>query len=76
LVADDGDGDIVDPGEAGDNRAIVGEAPVAMDFEKFADQGGDVIERLRPRRIARCRRRRRSPRSRPSARCWPRFRRG
>ena len=35
-------------GEAGDDRAVIGEAAVAVDLEKVAHQQVDVVERLRP----------------------------
>ena len=47
-MPDDGDRAMSKVGEAGDDRAVVGKAPVAVNLDKVAHQQLDVVERLRP----------------------------
>ena len=53
LMTDDRDRAAPEVTEARDDRAVVGEAAIAVNLEKVAHQMLDVVQRLRPRGIAR-----------------------
>jgi hypothetical protein len=53
LMADDCDRAASEVAQAGDDRAVVGEAAIAVKLEKVAQEMLDVVQGLRPRWIAR-----------------------
>ena len=53
LVADHDDRLAVEPGEAADDRAVVREAPVALELEEVGEQPRHVVEGVRPARVTR-----------------------
>ena len=78
LVADERDRAAVELAEAGDDRAVVGAAAVAVQLDPVVEDPSDVVERVRPvgvpgelDRAPRSPRRRRRPRDRSSWRREP-----
>src|SRR6266446_810458 len=53
LMAHDRDRPMSEKAEPGHDCAVVREAPVTMNLEEFGDERVDVVERLRPRGMAR-----------------------
>jgi hypothetical protein len=53
LMADDRDRAASEVTQARDDSAVVGEAAIAVNLEKVAQEVLDVVQGLRPRRIAR-----------------------
>src|SRR5579885_2079593 len=53
LMADDCDRILAEIAEARDDRSVIGKPPVAMKLKELSKQRIDVIQRLRPHRIAR-----------------------
>src|SRR5581483_6368259 len=52
LLADQRDGAPVEPAEAGDERAVIGAAAVAVELDPVVEDPIDVVERVRPVRMA------------------------
>ena len=52
LVADDGHGRPAEEAESGDDRRVVGELAVAVELDEIGRQGSDVVEGVRPGRVA------------------------
>src|SRR5262249_37756908 len=48
LVADQRDGAAVEPAQPGDEGAVVGAAPIAMQFDPVVEDPRHVVERVRP----------------------------
>ncbi len=53
LMADHGDGLVVKEREAGDDRGVVAEPPVAVELRELGEQPIDVVQRRRPVRMPR-----------------------
>ena len=52
LLADDDDPPAVEPGEAGDDRGVVAEQPVAVELDEVVGHRRDELERARPVQVA------------------------
>ena len=52
-MADDDDGLVIEPGQAADQRVVVGVHPIAVQLLKVREALVDVVERVRPLRMAR-----------------------
>ena len=53
LVADDGEAEAVNPADAGDERRVVSECPVAVQFGKVGYDSFDVVKGIGPPRMTR-----------------------